>query len=189
MGLHFSPFLSERILREPSNLPISSCLPSRSACASFFAFDAGYLKIWLVDIVKNSHLGVPWSLFDLAQRGSTPTDFTLLLVAMRVAVLLSLAVFIACALSASAMVRQSVEAYVAPVTYTKRGLEYYIDPIGPASSIYSTIVQVGGQNYRLIMVRCRFDSFEGCDTVFRPGQMSNFPPRPLMLFKTVRLLD
>lgn len=72
---------------------------------------------------------------------------------MRVTSLLLAVVLIAAVLDAHAMIRQPVTSHEQPVKYTKRGTEYYIDPVGPASSIYSTLLTVGGENFRLIMVR------------------------------------
>jgi len=50
-------------------------------------------------------------------------------------------------------VRQPLEVSHEAVSIVKRDTEYYIDPVGRASSLYSTLLNVGGENFRLIMVR------------------------------------
>lgn len=72
---------------------------------------------------------------------------------MRPSRLLVFALVVVCVHYSTCFIEAPVERISVPETASTR--RYWSDPVGRASALYTSLLQVGGQNYRLILVRAR----------------------------------
>jgi hypothetical protein len=94
------------------------------------------------------------------------SSHNILLITMARTALLAVLLMICIALGEASFFKMTLEARTQPGLRRDKHRRYYEDPLGLADTIYSTILTVGGQNYRVIMVWSSHDLIQDSKTPF-----------------------